>query len=173
MKHVKLQSCNDIPMTTTPDFKETQYAGRNVYGLSRRLVMAAFLFLAHYYSSVDENLGGGLLYPGVILIVLSIVLLFVPGYTIRLENEVLILKRTLGKEIRLPLEYIVQAEVVEYSKYHFNNIVFNVLAHNEYKFYTEGTKALLLNLKAGNTFRIGCKKADELLLKIQQFRKTV
>lgn len=147
-------------------FKQVHFVGRNTYGISRRLVMAAFLFIAHYYSPQFENLEGALLILGLIILVSSIILFFVPSYTVMLEEKTLVLKPGFGKEIRLPLEYIVHAEVVPYSKYHFNNIVFNVLSNDEYKFYAEGSKALLLNLKAGNTFRIGCKKADELLLKI-------
>lgn len=158
-------------MQVADQFKEVQYVGRNTYGLSRRLVMAAFLLIAHFYSPLDENLNGALLYLGLILIISCIVLLFVPSYTITLTDKILVIKPTYGKEIRLPLDYIEKAEVVRYSRYHFNNVVFNVLDKDEYKFYAEGSKALLLNLKAGNIFRIGCKKADELLLKIGEVRR--
>ncbi len=158
-------------MLPTIQFKEVQYAGRNTYGLSRRLVMAIFLLIAHFYSPLDENLGGALLYLGLFLLLFCIILLFIPSYTILLESNTLILKPSSGKEIRLPVTYIEQAAVVPYSRYHFNNIVFNVLSENEYRFYAEGSKALLLNLKAGNIFRIGCKGADELLLKIDEVRR--
>ena len=152
-------------------FKEIQYTGRNIYGLSRRLVMAIFLIVAHFYSTADENLEGALLILGLLLILGSVILWFIPNYHILLTNQVLVLKPSYGKEIRLPLEYIEKATVVRYSKYHFNNIVFNVLDEDEYKYYAEGSKALLLNLKAGNTFRIGCKRADELQLKIEEIKK--
>lgn len=158
-------------MPNSPHFKEIQYAGRNTYGLSRRLVMATFLLIAHYYSGSHENLEGALLILGMLLLAASAALWFIPKYQILLTDQSLILKPNTGKEIRLPLDYIEKAEKVKYSNYHFNNIVFNVLDNGEYKFYAEGSKALLLNLKAGNVFRIGCKNADELLLKIEEIKK--
>lgn len=158
-------------MQNEPLFKEIQYTGRNMYGLSRRLVMATFLLIAHFYSTDNENLEGALLILGVLLLAFSVILWFIPNYQILLNHQRLILRPTSGKEISLPLEYIEKGEVVRYSRYHFNNIVFNVQDNGEYKFYAEGSKALLVNLKAGNVFRIGCKNADELLLKIEEIKK--
>lgn len=153
-------------MTTTHEFREVQYAGRNSYGLSRRLVMALFLLIAHYYSGSDENLEGALLLLGGFLLLFSIVLLFVPSYTILLQHRTLVLKPAFGKEIHLSVETIAEASIAPYSRFHFNNIVFNVFDAGEHKFYAEGSKALLVNLKEAAVYRIGCKNAETLLQQI-------
>lgn len=159
-------------MTTTHEFREVQYTGRNSYGFSRRLVMALFLFIAHYYSGSEENLEGTLLLLGGFLLLFSLLLLFIPSYTILLQHATLVLKPAFGKAIQLPVETIAEASIVTYSRFHFNNIVFNVLDGDEHKFYAEGSKALLVNLKDGAVYRIGCKNAETLLQQITAIQQS-
>ena len=77
--------------STEPLFRERQYIGRNSYGLARRLVMAIFALVAHFYSYDPMDFENGFFLFGVILIIISIVLLFVLYYTIQLKPDVLIL----------------------------------------------------------------------------------
>jgi len=156
--------------STEPLFRERQYIGRNSYGLARRLVMAIFALVAHFYSYDPMDFENGFFLIGVILIITSIVLLFVPYYTIQLKPDVLILHSRKEKEIRLPLIYIEKTDSVKYSKYHFNNAKFNVQDKGEHHFYAEGPNALLLNLQGGHIFRIGCRQSEELNRKIAELQ---
>lgn len=157
-------------MSTEPVFFEKQYLGRNTYGLSRRIVMMLFCFAAHYYGEELYNPTGLFLLVGFIILAASLLLLFVPLYTIRLQKDELQLKSLRKKVIHLPLHSIQSTEVADYSKYHFNNPVFNVLEGGEYKFYSEGKGALLLQLEGGPAFRIGCKQAERLAAEITKMK---
>ncbi len=156
--------------TTEPLFRERQYIGRNFYGLLRRLVLAAFLLTAHFYSYDPMDFENGFFLIGALLILISIVLLFIPYYTIELKADMLLLHSRKEKEIRLPLSYIESSTAVKYSTYHFNNARFNVLDEQEHHFYAEGPNALLLNLQGGHVFRIGCRQSEELNRKIAELQ---
>jgi hypothetical protein len=156
--------------TTEPIFTERQYIGRNSYGLARRMVMAIFALIAHFYSYDPMDFENGFFLIGALLIILSIVLFFVPYYTLQLQADVLIIHSRKEKEVRLPLMYIEKSEAVKYSKYHFNNARFNVQDKDEHHFYAEGPNALLLNLQGGHKFRIGCRRAEELNRKIVELQ---
>jgi len=157
-------------MNAKPTFTEKQFLGRNTYGLSRRLVMIVFCFIAHYYSEEKPEPTGLFFLVGCVTIVISLVLLFIPLYTITLENGVLQLKTMRNKVIQIPLPQILEVEAVKYSRYHFNNPVFNVLDHTEYKCYAEGAKAHLIKLESGKVYRIGVKDADRLFSEIMKMK---
>lgn len=149
-------------------FKEVHYLGRNRYGLSRRLVMMVFCFIAHYYSEEKGNIEGVFFIVGLVILLLSVVLWFVPYYTIELKNNLLTIISSRKKEVTLPLNVITHAETGIYNRFHLNNPVFNVFNDGEYKFYAEGRKALLLNLEGGNKFKIGMKRPDILFTEIKK-----
>ncbi|MBL7923028.1 MAG: hypothetical protein JNL88_02410 [Bacteroidia bacterium] len=149
-------------------FTETQYLGRNSYGLARRLLMVTFCFIAHFSTDEREQSGGLFLLVGSAILLLSLVLVFVPCYTITLKGNELQLKPLRKKEIILPLQVIRKAEVLDFNRYHFNNPVFNVFTENEYRFYAEGRSAILLHLEAGHVFRIGARKAALLLEELKK-----
>ncbi len=149
-------------------FKEVHYLGRNRYGLSRRMVMMVFCFIAHFYSEEKGNIDGVFFLVGLVILLLSIVLWFVPYYTIELKNNILTIISSRKKEVILPLNVIMQAELGIYNRFHLNNPVFNVLNDDEYRFYAEGRKALLLNLEGGNKFKIGMKRPDILYTEIKK-----
>lgn len=157
-------------MPTENTFVEKQYLGRNSYGLSRRLVMIVFCFIAHFYSEEKLNPTGLFIVVGFIAATLSFLLLFVPLYTIKLEKDTLQLKSLRKVVVNIPVPAIQTASVVKYSRYHFNNPVFNVLDEKEYKFYAEGSKALLLNMEDGKILRIGAKEAERLLEEIEKMK---
>ncbi len=155
-------------MNTNLPFTEKHYLGRNSYGLSRRLVMIIFCFIAHFYSEENHQSTGLFLLVGWVTIAISVVLLFIPLYTITLEKGEIQLKTMRNKMVRIPLTMIRQMESVKYSRYHLNNPVFNVLDNGEHKFYAEGSTALLLQLEGGNTYRIGVKDPERLLREIRK-----
>ncbi len=149
-------------------FKEVHYLGRNYYGLSRRLVMMIFCFIAHFYSEEKGNIEGVFFIVGNVILLLSVVLWFIPYYTIELKNNILHLISSRKKEVNLPLNAIMNVEIGIYNRYHLNNPVFNVLNKDEYRFYSEGRKALLLKLEGGNKFRIGMKSPEILFTEIKK-----
>ncbi len=149
-------------------FREKQYLGRNTYGLSRRLVILVFCIIAHFYSEEKSDTTGLFLLVGLFTVLLSLILLFVPLYTIQLDQRQLVLKSLLRRSVSIPLSDILHAGVVKYSRYHFNNPVFHVFAEGEYKFYAEGSGAILLDLKGGKIYRIGTKQANELQIQIEK-----
>jgi len=155
-------------MTSNIKFREVQYLGRNMYGLSRRLIMAIFCYIAHFYSEEKGNIEGIFFLVGSIITLVSFVLLFIPYYTIELKEDVLLLKSLQKKEVSIPLNVIRKADVCVYNRYHLNNPVFNVFNEKEFRFYAEGRKALLLNLEGGNILKIGVKKADLLYSEIKK-----
>jgi hypothetical protein len=149
-------------------FKEVHYLGRNSYGLSRRLVMMVFCFIAHFYSEEKGNIDGVFIIVGLVILLLSIVLWYVPYYTIELQNNSLSIISSRKKVVTLPLKVITHVETGIYNRFHLNNPVFNVLNNGEYKFYAEGRKALLLNLEGGNRFKIGMKRPEILYTEIKK-----
>jgi len=159
-------------MNTALLFNETQYLGRNMYGLARRMVIALFCLIAHFITDERDDTAGLFFIVGSATLLLSLILLFVPYYTIKLDQEYLTLKSTGRKEVKIPLRVITNMEITSYNRYHLNNPVFNVLDIAEYKFYAEGRKALVVNLEGGNVFRIGCRDAALLKEKIEA-RKTI
>lgn len=150
-------------------FKEVHYLGRNSYGLSRILIMMIFCFIAHYYSEEKGNIEGIFFIVGNIILLLSIVLWFVPYYTIALKKDTLLLISSRKKEVQLPISAMTKIELGVYNKYHLNNPVFNVLNDEEYCFYAEGRKALLLNLEGGNRFKIGMKYPENLYTTLKKY----
>ncbi|MBK7886234.1 MAG: hypothetical protein IPJ86_02695 [Bacteroidetes bacterium] len=158
-------------MNTNLPFTEKHYLGRNSYGLSRRLVMILFCFIAHFYSEENHQSTGLFLLVGWVTIAISVVLLFIPLYTITLEKGEIQLKTMRNKMVRIPLTMIRQMESIKYSRYHFNNPVFNVRDNGELKFYAEGSTALLLQLEGGNTYRIGVKDPERLLGAIRKMKE--
>lgn len=149
-------------------FKEVHYLGRNRYGLSRRLVMIVFCFIAHYYSGEKGNIEGVFFIVGLAIFLISLVLWFVPYYTIELKNNVIKIVSIRKKEVTLPLNFITEATTGIYNRFHLNNPVFNVFNDGEYQFYAEGRKALLLNLEGGNKFKIGMKRPDLIYTEIKK-----
>lgn len=149
-------------------FREVHYLGRNYYGLSRRLVMMIFCFIAHFYNEEKGSIDGVFFIVGNVILLLCVVLWFIPYYTIELRNHALHLISSRKKEVSLPLNAITHAEIGIYNRYHLNNPVFNVLNKEEYRFYSEGRKALLLKLEGGNLFRIGMKSPEILFTEIKK-----
>jgi hypothetical protein len=115
-----------------------------------------------------EVLMGYFFIVGNVILLLCVVLWFIPYYTIELRNNALHLISSRKKEVSLPLNAITHAEIGIYNRYHLNNPVFNVLNKEEYRFYSEGRKALLLKLEGGNLFRIGMKSPEILFTEIKK-----
>lgn len=157
-------------MSNKIKFMEKQYLGRNSYGLSRRVVMIIFCFIAHFYSEEHNSSTGLFLLVGVFTLTLSVLLVFIPLYTVSLSEGNLHLISLRKKVVNIPVRLIKRAEVLPYSPYHLNNPVFNVKDKEEYKFYAEGSKALLLNLEGGNVLRIGVRNAELLLSEIKKMQ---
>ena len=128
-----------------------------------RLSIALFCF-GLYWWKVQHYQNGDLFFLlGIIIIVISILLLFVLHMKIRVFKSYIELDGLwTSRKVHIDLKNIIKIERKRYSKYHFNNPVFNLHLKGLVRFYTGGSDAIELTPKEGDPYRIGSQKAGEL-----------
>ncbi|MEO0312448.1 MAG: hypothetical protein RIQ89_2105 [Bacteroidota bacterium] len=95
-------------------------------------------------------------------------MLFIKHIIITVEADQLILRSYWsGKIVAINLDDITNAQESNYSKYHFNNPVFNLHLKDTIRFYTGGNQAITLTTKNNSVYRINTAKPKELLLAIK------
>lgn len=143
-------------------FEEKQYLGRNPYWLNRRLVLAAFCFLAYWITENPENRDLFMLVGGSIMGV-SIILYFIIHYkTLVFANYLFLDGLWTSKRVKIELNNIVSCEQTPYSNFLLNNPVYNLHKKGTIRFYAGGKDAVKLVDKDGLIYIIGSQKAAEL-----------
>jgi hypothetical protein len=149
-------------------FEEIQYLGFNTYGTLRRLVLSLLCFGLYWWKNSNEKNGDLFFLLGVIILVISAIMLFIKHIIITVEADQLILRSYWsGKIVAINLDDITNAQESNYSKYHFNNPVFNLHLKDTIRFYTGGNQAITLTTKNNSVYRINTAKPKELLLAIK------
>ncbi len=155
-------------MSDKPVFIEKQYLGREFIPLTIRLVLAMSCFAAYIFTEPAGSNGDLLIVVGFGIIIISIIMGFLLHYRTRVQNKSIILDGLwTTKLVKIDLNSIVKAEKGSYSRYLFNNPVYNLHTRGTIRFYAGGKEAVHLTDRDGLLYIIGSQQANELLRAIQ------
>ncbi|QTE35939.1 hypothetical protein J3L18_22755 [Mucilaginibacter gossypii] len=153
-------------------FTEKQYLGREFIPLTIRLVLAMFCFAAYFFTDERERNGDLLVVVGFAIIIISIILGFLLHFRTRVENKSVMLDGLwTTKLVKIDLNSIVKAEKGTYSRYLFNNPVYNLHTKGTIRFFTSGNEAIHLTDRDGLLYIIGSKHPNEFLRAIREEMK--
>lgn len=150
-------------------FVEKQYLGREWIPVTIRLVLAVFCFAAFAFTDEHDRNGDLLAIVGFAIIIVSIIMGFLLHFSTCVENKSVILDGLwTTRRVKIDLNSIVKAEKGNYSRYLFNNPVYNLHKKGTIRFYTAGNDAILLTDRDGLVYIIGSQQANEFLRAIQE-----
>ncbi|QKJ32318.1 hypothetical protein HQ865_22000 [Mucilaginibacter mali] len=159
-------------MTDNSVFTEKQYLGREWIPITIRLVLAMFCFAAYFFTDERERNGDLLLVVGFAIIIISILMGFLLHFRTRVINKsILVDGLWSSKLVKIDLNSIVKAEKGSYSRYLFNNPVYNLHKSGTIRFYTAGNDAIHLTDRDGLVYIIGSQHANEFLRAIKEEMK--
>jgi hypothetical protein len=159
-------------MTDNSVFTEKQYLGREWIPITIRLVLAMFCFAAYFFTDERERNGDLLLVVGFAIIIISIIMGFLLHFRIRVINKsILVDGLWSSKLVKIDLNSIIKAEKGSYSRYLFNNPVYNLHKTGTIRFYTAGNDAIHLTDRDGLLYIIGSQHANEFLRAIKEEMK--
>ena len=148
---------------------EKQYIGRDYVRIFIRLIMAAFCFAAYVYERDRDNTQDLFLVVGFGIIGVSMLLLFLIQYKIVVDNGSMILDGLwTTKRVKIDLNSIVDVRQATYSRYFFNNPVYNLHTKGTIRFYSSGKDAVVLTDRDGLEYFIGTQRPNELFLVIKE-----
>ncbi|MFS2190346.1 hypothetical protein ACCC92_26960 [Mucilaginibacter sp. Mucisp84] len=153
-------------------FTEKQYLGREFIPLTIRLVLAMFCFAAYFFTDERERNGDLLVVVGFAIIIISIIMGFLLHFRTRVENKSVMLDGLwTTKLVKIDLNSIVKAEKGTYSRYLFNNPVYNLHTKGTIRFFTSGNEAIHLTDRDGLLYIIGSKHPNEFLRAVREEMK--
>ncbi|GAB3923604.1 hypothetical protein [Mucilaginibacter myungsuensis] len=159
-------------MTDNTAFTEKQYLGREWIPITIRLVLAMFCFAAYFFTDERERNGDLLLVVGFGIITISIILGFLLHFRTRVINKSIMVDGLWSsKLVKIDLNSIVKVEKGSYSRYLFNNPVYNLHKSGTIRFYTAGNDAIHLTDRDGLLYIIGSQHANEFLRAIKDEMK--
>ncbi|RCH55532.1 hypothetical protein DJ568_06475 [Mucilaginibacter hurinus] len=148
-----------------PVFIEKQYLGREFIPLTIRLVLAMSCFAAYFFTQAGGDL---LIVVGFAIIIISIIMGFLLHYRTRVQNKSVMLDGLwTTRLVKIDLNSIVKAEKGTYSRYLFNNPVYNLHTRGTIRFYAGGKEAIHLTDRDGLLYIIGSQHANEFLRAVQ------
>lgn len=150
-------------MSQNPLFIERQYLGRDMTWISVRLVLALFCFIV-YYLNMDHLPSRQLFFiVGSSIIFVSIIMMYLVHYkTAVSENNIRMSGLWTTSLVKIDLSSITKVEKKPYSKYFFNNPVYNLHKNGKIRFYAGGKDAIWLTDRDGLVYIIGTLKQEEL-----------
>ncbi len=149
-------------------FIEKQYIGRDYIRISIRLIMAAFCFAVYVYERDRDNTVDLFLVVGFGIIGVSIILLFMVQYKTVIENKkVQIDGLWTAKKVEIDLHKIVDIRKTTYSRFFFNNPVYNLHKNGTVRFFSSGKDAIVLTDRDGLEYYIGTQRPNEMYLVLQ------
>jgi heme/copper-type cytochrome/quinol oxidase subunit 4 len=153
-------------------FTEKQYLGREFIPLTIRLVLAMFCFAAYFFTDERERNGDLLVVVGFAIIIISIILGFLLHFRTRVENKSVMLDGLwTTKLVKIDLNSIIKVEKGTYSRYLFNNPVYNLHTKGTIRFFTSGNEAIHLTDRDGLLYIIGSKHPNEFLRAVREEMK--
>jgi hypothetical protein len=151
-------------MSEKPVFVEKQYLGREWIPITIRLVLAMFCFAAYFFTDIQERNSDLLPIVGFSIITISVILGFLLHFRIRVQNKSVLLDGLwTTRLVKIDLNSIVKAEKGTYSRYMFNNPVYNLHKKGTIRFYTSGNDAVHLTDRDGLCYIIGSQHVNEFL----------
>ncbi|MDB5285277.1 MAG: hypothetical protein JWR05_226 [Mucilaginibacter sp.] len=159
-------------MTHKTVFVEKQYLGREWIPITIRLVLAMFCFAAYFFTDERERNGELLAVVGFVIITISVIMGFLLHFKTVVSNKSVILDGLwTTRRVKIDLNSIVKAEKGTYSRYLFNNPVYNLHTKGTIRFFTAGNEAIHLTDRDGLLYIIGSQHANEFLRAIQEEMK--
>jgi hypothetical protein len=153
---------------STPAFIEKQYLGREWIPVTIRLVLAMVCFAVYFFSDENERNADILFVVGFAIIIISIILGFVVHFSTRVLNQSILLNGLwTTRLVKIDLKSIVKVEKSTYSRYWFNNPVYNLHSKGTIRFYTAGNDALHLTDRDGLVYIIGSQHCSEFFRAVQ------
>jgi len=150
-------------------FVEKQYLGREFIPITIRLVLAMFCFAAYFFTDERERNGDLLVVVGFAIIIISIIMGFLLHFSTRVENKSIRLNGLwTTRLVKIDLNGIVKVEKGVYSRYLFNNPVYNLHTKGTIRFYAAGNDAIHLTDRDGLLYIIGSQHANEFLKAIKE-----
>src|SRR5476649_1216000 len=149
-------------------FIEKQYLGREFIPITIRLVLAMFCFAAYFFTDERERNGDLLVVVGFAIIIISIIMGYLLHFRTKIENKSILLNGLwTTRLVKIDLNSIVKVEKQEYSRYLFNNPVYNLHSKGTIRFYTGGKYAIHLTDRDGLVYIIGSQHPNEFLRAIE------
>lgn len=159
-------------MSDKPAFIEKQYLGREFIPITIRLILAMFCFAAYFFTDERERNGNLLIVVGFAIITISIIMGYLLHFRTRIENKsILIDGLWTTRLVKIDLNSIIKIEKKEYSRYLFNNPVYNLHQKGTIRFYCAGKDAIYLTDRDGLVYIIGSQHPNEFLRAINEERK--
>jgi hypothetical protein len=150
-------------MSEKHDFMEKQYLGREWIPISIRLVMAIFCFVIYFFTGDRERNSDLLLVVGFGILIISVILGFLLHFRTRVQNKSVMLDGLwTTRLVKIDLNSIVKVEKGTYSRYFFNNPVYNLHKKGTIRFFTSGNDAIHLTDRDGLVYIIGSQRVNEL-----------
>ena len=156
-------------MSDNTAFVEKQYLGREFIPITIRLVLAMFCFAAYFFTDERERNSDLLVVVGFAIIIISIIMGFLLHFSIRIQNKSILLDGLwTTRLVKIDLNSIVKVEKGIYSKYLFNNPVYNLHSKGTVRFFTAGNEAIHLTDRDGLLYIVGSQHANEFLRAIKE-----
>ncbi|RYF22267.1 MAG: hypothetical protein EOO42_09085 [Flavobacteriales bacterium] len=151
---------------------EKQYIGRDYIRICIRLIMAAFCFAVYVYERDRDNTVDLFLVVGFGIIGVSIILLFMVQYKTVIENKKVIIDGLwTAKKVVIDLNNVTNIRKETYSRYFFNNPVYNLHKNGTVRFFSSGKDAVVLIDRDGLEYYIGTQRPNEMYLVLQNEMK--
>lgn len=155
-------------MSDKPVFVEKQYLGREWIPISIRLVLSIFCFVIYFFTGTRERNSDVLVVVGFGILIISIIMGFLLHFRTRVQNKSVMLDGLwTTRLVKIDLNSIVKVEKGRYSRYLFNNPVYNLHKKGTIRFFTSGNDAIHLTDRDGLLYIIGSQHVNELMRAIK------
>ncbi|MCJ8211414.1 hypothetical protein MUY27_16975 [Mucilaginibacter sp. RS28] len=159
-------------MADKPAYTEKQYLGREWIPVTIRLMLAMICFAIYFFTDERERNGDLLVVVGFAIVIISVIIGFLPHFRTRVINKSLLLDGLWSSRlVKIDLNSITKVEKGIYSRYLFNNPVYNLHQKGTIRFYTGGNDAIHLTDRDGLVYIIGSQHVNELLRAVQEEMK--
>lgn len=162
-------------------FEEKQYLGHNRLSLLVRSLLAAFCFIAYYWSENPEPVQVSIFkigsYPirninysglvffllGISLLLLSSILTYVLHTHIKVYEKYLVIDGFwTSRRVKVEFQSVHRIRKSRYKKSVWRRAAYNLHSLGIIRFYTSGEEFIELSDREGFTYRIGTHRASEL-----------
>ncbi|WCT11825.1 hypothetical protein [Mucilaginibacter jinjuensis] len=159
-------------MADKPVFTEKQYLGREWIPVTIRLMLALICFAVYFFTDERERNGDLLVVVGFGIVIISIIMGFMLHFRTRVINKSILLDGLwTSRLVKIDLNSIVKVETGTYSRYLFNNPVYNLHKKGTIRFFTAGNDAIHLTDRDGLLYIIGSQHCNEFLRAIKEEMK--
>jgi hypothetical protein len=159
-------------MADKPVFTEKQYLGREWIPVTIRLMLALICFAVYFFTDERERNGDLLVVVGFGIVIISIIMGFMLHFRTRVINKSVLLDGLwTSRLVKIDLNSIVKVETGTYSRYLFNNPVYNLHKKGTIRFFTAGNDAIHLTDRDGLLYIIGSQHCNEFLRAIKEEMK--